>query len=108
VPEVQNAERLTTAELGEGFSRVMARYGFMEKVDVPAVLDSARKVGVHSDPRDITYYLGRERLFASGTSHLARWRKKLYIFMSRNSGTVTEYFSIPPNRVVELGAQFEI
>ncbi|MDP9176261.1 MAG: potassium transporter Kup [Gemmatimonadota bacterium] len=108
VPEVPNAERLTTAELGEGFSRVMARYGFMEQVNVPEVLALAREAGVESDPRDTTFYLGRERLFPSGGSHLARWRKKLYIFMSQNSGTVTEYFSIPPNRVVELGAQFEM
>jgi len=108
VPEVPNAERLTTSELGEGFSRVIARYGFMEKVDVPAVLASARKVGVESDPRDTTYYLGRERLLPLGKSRLARWRKKLYIFMSQNSGTVAEYFAIPPNRVVELGAQLEM
>ncbi len=108
VPEVPNAERLTTAELGEGFSRVIGRYGFMEKVNVPEVLALAREAGVPNDPRDTTYYLGRERLFPSGKSPLARWRKKLYIFLSQNSGTVTEYFSIPPNRVVELGAQLEM
>jgi len=108
VPEVPNAERLTTAELGEGFSRVIGRYGFMEKVNVPEVLALAREAGVPNDPRDTTYYLGRERLFPSGKSPLARWRKKLYIFLSQNSGTVTEYFAIPPNRVVELGAQLEM
>jgi KUP system potassium uptake protein len=108
VPEVPNAERLTTSELGEGFSRVIGRYGFMEKVNVPEVLSLAREAGVPNDPRDTTYYLGRERLFPSGKSPLARWRKKLYIFLSQNSGTVTEYFAIPPNRVVELGAQLEM
>jgi KUP system potassium uptake protein len=108
VPEIPNAERLTTSELGEGFSRVIGRYGFMEKVNVPEVLALAREAGVPNDPRDTTYYLGRERLFPSGRSPLARWRKKLYIFLSQNSGTVTEYFSIPPNRVVELGAQLEM
>lgn len=108
VPEVPEAERITITQLGEGFSRVIARYGFMQKANVPAVLTYARENGVFSDRRDTTYYLGRERLLASGNSRLARWRKKLYIFLSQNSGAATEYFSIPPNRVVELGAQIEI
>jgi KUP system potassium uptake protein len=108
VPEIPEPERITITHLGEGFSRVIARYGFMQKANVPAALASARKEGVFSDPRDTTYYLGRERLLASGSSRLARWRKKLYIFLSQNSGTATEYFAIPPNRVVELGAQIEI
>lgn len=108
VPEVQASERITTANLGEGFSRVTARYGFMQKADVPGVLAQARKAGVPSDARDTTYYLGRERLLPFGNAPLARWRKKLYIFMSQNSRSVTEYFAIPPNRVVELGAQIEI
>jgi KUP system potassium uptake protein len=108
VPEVQPSERITTANLGEGFSRVTARYGFMQKADVPGVLAQARKAGVPSDARDTTYYLGRERLLPIGNSPLPRWRKKLYIFMSQNARSVTEYFAIPPNRVVELGAQIEI
>ncbi len=107
VPTVPQDEQITATELGEGFSRVTARYGFMEKADVPSVLNRAREMGVRSDIRDTTFYLGRERLLPIGHSRLARWRKKLYIFMSRNSRTATEYFAIPPNRVVELGAQIE-
>jgi KUP system potassium uptake protein len=60
------------------------------------------------DLKDTTYYLGRERLFPTGKAALARWRKKLYIVMSQNSRSATEYFAIPPNRVVELGAQIEM
>jgi KUP system potassium uptake protein len=80
----------------------------MERADVPAILASAREMGVTADRRDTTYFLGRERLLPTGRARLARWRKKLYIFMSRNSRTATEYFRIPPNRVVELGAQLEM
>jgi KUP system potassium uptake protein len=108
VPQVPDEERLTVTELGEGFWRVVARYGFMEKANVPNVLSRARALGVVADKRDTTYYLGRERLLPTGRARLARWRKKLYIFMSRNSRTATEYFAIPPNRVVELGAQLEM
>lgn len=108
VPDVPDDEQITVTDLGEGFWRVTAKYGFMENADVPSVLARARKLGVIADKRDTTYYLGRERLLPTGKGRLARWRKKLYIFMSRNSRTATEYFAIPPNRVVELGAQLEM
>jgi KUP system potassium uptake protein len=108
VPEVPEAERIVAAQLGHGFSRVTAKYGFMEKANVPAVLKRSASLGVEMDPRDLTYYLGRERLLPTGTARVARWRKKLYILLSQNSRSVTEYFGIPPNRVVELGAQIEM
>jgi KUP system potassium uptake protein len=108
VPEVPDAERIVATQLGQGFSRVTAKYGFMEKANVPVVLKRCKDLGVVADLRDTTYYLGRERLFPTGTARLARWRKKLYIFLSQNSRSATEYFAIPPNRVVELGAQIEM
>jgi KUP system potassium uptake protein len=108
VPQVPEEERITVTDLGEGFWRVVAKYGFMEKANVPQILARCRTMGVVADRRDTTYFLGRERLLPTGRSPLARWRKKLYIFMSRNSRTATEYFAIPPNRVVELGAQLEM
>ena len=108
VPTVPDEERITVTDLGEGFWRVVAKYGFMEKANVPQVLARCRNMGVVADRRDTTYFLGRERLLPTGRARLARWRKKLYIFMSRNSRTATEYFAIPPNRVVELGAQLEM
>lgn len=108
VPQVADEERITVTNLGEGFWRVVAKYGFMEKANVPQVLARCRSMGVVADRRDTTYFLGRERLLPTGRARLARWRKKLYIFMSRNSRTATEYFAIPPNRVVELGAQLEM
>jgi KUP system potassium uptake protein len=108
VPEVTEAERISVTPLEEEFSRVTARYGFMEKANVPQVLRRAKELGVPVDLKDTTYYLGRERLFPTGKAALARWRKKLYIVMSQNSRSATEYFAIPPNRVVELGAQIEM
>ena len=63
--------------------------------------------GIVAKPSETTYYLGRENLIPTGTKPLAHWRKRLYIFMQRNSRSATEFFGIPPNRVVELGAQME-
>jgi KUP system potassium uptake protein len=109
VPEIPETERVLAVQLSEGFWRVKARYGFMETPNVPHILGRCSEAGIKSDKLHTTYYLGRERLIPNPHSkaHLASWRKKLFIFMSRNSRTATEFFGIPSNRVVELGAQLE-
>lgn len=108
VPEIPETERIAVDLYPEGFSRIRARYGFMESADVPDILHRAAKEGIVAVPSMTTYYLGRERLLARGEAPLAMWRKKLFIFMSRNSRSATEFFNIPSNRVVELGAQIEL
>jgi KUP system potassium uptake protein len=79
----------------------------MESTNVPAILARAREAGIDAKPLDTTYYLGREQLIPTGNSPLWSWRKKLFVFMSRNSRSATAFYGIPPNRVVELGAQLE-
>ncbi len=109
VPEIDDSERIQVTELREGFWRVKARYGFMETPNVPEILARCGEAGITAKPLETTYYLGRERLIPDDNSkaRLARWRKMLFIFMSANSRTATEFFQIPPNRVVELGAQLQ-
>jgi KUP system potassium uptake protein len=124
IPEIRSEERLTLEKLDHGFFRVSARYGFMETPDVPEILYRLRQAGLKAKTNDTTFYLGRERVIVSdkrrgtraGTRtapddlempHMARWRKKLFVFLQRNAKSATEFFGIPPNRVVELGAQVE-
>ena len=107
VPEVDDAERVTVEPLGHGFWRVTAHYGFMESPDVEEILEGAEAGGVHAKPRETSFYLGRERLIPTGRSPMLQWRKKLFGVMSRNARSATEFFGIPPNRVIELGAQIE-
>jgi KUP system potassium uptake protein len=109
VPEIPESERVLAVPLREGFWRVKARYGFMETPNVPDILARCKDAGIRSERLHTTYYLGRERLIPNPHSkaRLASWRKKLFIFMSRNSRSATEFFGIPSNRVVELGAQME-
>ena len=107
VPEVDDDERLEVIPLEHGFFRITATYGFMETPNVPRILAMSGRHGVRTRPGDTSYYLGRERLLSTGPSRMARWRKKLFGFMSRNARSATEFFAIPPNRVVELGAQIE-
>jgi len=108
VPELNDMERVTVEPLSHGFFRVMARYGFMETPDVKEILALLADQGVTTVPHETSYYLGRERLLPDGNSPMWGWRKKLFIFMSRNAIGATQYFGIPPNRVVELGTQIEL
>ena len=108
VPDVDDAEQVRVVPLGQGFYRIVATFGFMETPNVPAVLERARTAaGVRAAPGETSYILGRERLLPRGTSRMVSWRKKLFVFMSRNARSATEFFGLPPNRVVELGAQIE-
>ena len=113
VPTVPEAERVVTRDLGSGFYQVVAHYGFMEQPNIPALLESlATREGtgpkLQVKPMEVSYYLGRETLLATGAARLATWRKKLFIVMSRNSATASAFFGLPPNRVVELGAQIQL
>jgi KUP system potassium uptake protein len=107
VPEIPDADRITIKKLPQGFYRITARYGFMEGTNVPAILARAKEAGIDNKPLDTTFYLGREQLIPTGPTPLWSWRKKLFVFMSRNSRSATAFYGIPPNRVVELGAQIE-
>jgi len=107
VPAIEDDERVRVETLGLGFYRVIATFGFMETPDVPAVLVRARDAGIRAAAAETSFFLGRERLLPTGGSRMVRWRKKLFVLMSRNAQSATEFFALPPNRVVELGAQIE-
>ena len=113
IPEVPKAQRTRIEALGQGFFRVTSHYGFMEGADVKEVLQQCRDAGVAARPLDTSYYLGREQLIPTrgpwkkhGRS-MWIFRKHLFAFMSRNARSATQYFQLPPNRVVELGTQLE-
>jgi KUP system potassium uptake protein len=113
IPQVPEEERVVVRDLGSGFFQVISHYGFMEQPNVPALLEGLATrpgldVRLEVRPLDTTFYLGRETLLATGTSRLATWRKKLFIVMSRNAATASAFFGLPPNRVVELGAQIQL
>jgi KUP system potassium uptake protein len=107
VPAIEETERVTVAVLPHGFYRVSATYGFMETPDVPRVIALCEPHGLTAAPMETSYFLGRERLLPTGQASMAQWRKKLFIVMSRNAQSAAQFFGLPPNRVVELGAQIE-
>jgi KUP system potassium uptake protein len=107
-PVVADEDRLRIERLASGFYRLVAWYGYMEAPNVPKVLKLAACFGLPLEPTKTTFYMGRETLLINGASPMRQWRKALFAFMSRNAANPAGYFGIPPNRVVELGAQIRL
>ena len=105
---MSSKERVSVEDLGEGFFRVTARYGFVQNPDVPSALRRCKEHGLAVNENDTSYYVGRETIVPTGTARMRHWRKRLFVFISRNARTATAYFGLPPNRVVELGAQIQL
>jgi KUP system potassium uptake protein len=103
IPQVPRKERIRLEELGNGFYRLVARYGFMEDPNVLDVLAQARRRGLDLDPMRTTFFLSRESLITPKGWHPRHWREKFFALMARNAERPTDFFRIPPNRVVELG-----
>jgi KUP system potassium uptake protein len=108
VPEVADDQKVRLKSFGHGFWGVTAHYGFMESPKVLDVLRHCKLQGMRLNDADISYYLGRETLLSIKGSGMAEWRKVIFRFLSRNARSATDFFAIPPNRVVEIGAQIEL
>jgi len=108
VPHVPEKKRCHVRNLGDGVFELTLTYGFMEDPDVPAALLTACEHGLVIDEADVTFFLGRETLIATGAPGMARWREYLFVLIARNAGRATAFFRLPPERVVELGVQVEL
>jgi KUP system potassium uptake protein len=110
VPRLPPEDRLQFERLVEGFYRLEAWYGFTEQPDIDEILNGCRvRYGKSFDLMDTSFFLSRETVIpTSDTPGMAFWRDHLFAWMSRNATRATDYFNIPPNRVVELGTHIEI
>ena len=108
LPYVPADERTEINDLERGFWRMIVRYGFMDEIDIPAALARVEACGPKFRMMDTSFFLARQTLITSPTPGMAVWREKLFAWMLRNAESAMEFFRLPPNRVVELGAQVEI
>ena len=108
VPHVPEEKRMQIENFGHGFHRLVIDYGFKDEPDLPRALELCAGLGLTLNPMDTSYFIGRESLLAKGQSGMAYWREKLFITMFRSSDSVTNYFKLPPNRVLELGTQITL
>jgi KUP system potassium uptake protein len=105
---VPDEERVVVKQLAPDFHRVIARHGFAEDPEVPAVLERLRAEGLDIDPEEATFFLGRETLLATHRPGMALWRERLFALLARNARRATSYFRLPSHRVCELGAEIEL
>jgi KUP system potassium uptake protein len=109
VPWIDDARRLTFQEIAPRFWRAVARYGFMERPDIPTLLQTAHAGGCGVDLSDVTYYVGLETVVPSDSANaLPRWLEALFAAMQRNSTHVSDYFKLPRDAVVEIGREVAI
>ena len=109
VPWIKEGERLTFDEIAPNFWRASARYGFMERPNIPALLKMAHTGGCDINLDDVTYYVGHETVIAreDGKGE-PRWLEALFAFMQRNASHLSDYFRLPSDGVVEIGRQIAI
>ena len=107
-PRVTETRRVEVGNPGKGIYGVVARYGFLEDANIPKLLAGIDVPGLELSGETPSFFLGKETIFATTRPGMAMWRERLFAFLSRNARSATHFFCLPPDRVVELGAQIEI
>ena len=107
-PKVPSDERLTVEHLADNFYRLVVRYGFMEQPDIPLALRQCQLHGLGFNLMDTSFFLSRETIIPSIRPDLTPWREHIFIALSHMALSATEFFRLPPDRVVELGSQVEM
>jgi KUP system potassium uptake protein len=107
-PRVREEDRVRIEPVSDDFKKVYLTYGFMESPNVPKALGLCRKRGLKFDIMSTSFFLGRRSVVPSAQSGMPLWQDRLYIFLLKNAANPTEFFRIPPGRVVELGAQVSV
>jgi len=107
-PRVSDADRILLEPISDDFKRLTISYGFMEQPNVPKALGLCRKQGLKFDIMSTSFFLGRRSVIPSARQGMPIWQDRLYIFLMRNAANPTDFFHIPPGRVVELGTQVSV
>jgi KUP system potassium uptake protein len=107
-PRVPASKRFQIEKLSEDFTRVVLHYGYMQSPRVPAALASLRKAGLKFDIMTTSFFLGRYTIKPAPNSDMPLWQDRLFIALARQAANATDFFSIPSDRVVELGAQVTV
>jgi KUP system potassium uptake protein len=107
-PRVREEDRIRIEPINDDFKKVIISYGFMESPNVPKALTFCRKLGLKFDIMATSFFLGRRSVVPSAQSGMPLWQDKLFIFLMKNAANPTDFYKIPPGRVVELGTQVTV
>jgi KUP system potassium uptake protein len=109
VPWIADDKRATLTREAPDFWRTKVSYGFMERPDIPRLLEQLKGYGCTIDLDDVTYFVGHETVIRRQDGMgLPRWQEALFAAMERNASHVTDYFNLPGDQVVEIGRQIAI
>lgn len=108
VPQVEKAKRARVNNIGHGCHTVVIHYGYIDVPNIPAEIEQLQVGNIVLNPKEVTYFIGKENFFATELPGMAVWREKLFALQSANSQDATTYFQLPKNRVVEIGIQIEL
>ncbi len=108
IPHIDDSERIEIWPLGNNFYKLFVIYGFKDETNIPSALELCAAQGLEFNMMDTSFFLSRETLIPTEKPGMALWREKLFVSMARNAGSVSTYFQIPTNRVIELGTQVEL
>ena len=108
IPRVAETDRVTLEKINDDFQRVIVNSGFMETPNIPAAMEACRPLGLVYEPMATTYFLGRKTVVATTRRGLGRQQDRLFVFLSKNAASPTDFFQIPPGRVLEMGGQVSL
>jgi len=107
-PTVKEPDRIRIEPINADFKKVTLTYGFMESPNLPKALTMCRKMGLKFDIMSTSFFLGRRSVVPDVRSMMPLWQDHLFIFLMKNAANPTDFFKIPPGRVVELGTQLTV
>jgi KUP system potassium uptake protein len=107
-PRVRENDRIRIEPVNDDFKIVYISYGFMESPNIPKALGLCRKLGLKFDIMATSFFLGRRSIVPSAQSGMPLWQDKIFIFLMKNAANPTDFYKIPPGRVVELGTQVTV
>jgi KUP system potassium uptake protein len=107
-PRVPLAQRYEIEHLSPDFITVKLHYGYMEQPRIPTALAGLRKLGLKFDIMTTSFFMGRRTLKPAQKSGMPRWQDHLFIGLAKQAASAPDFFHIPSDRVVELGAQMKV
>jgi KUP system potassium uptake protein len=107
-PRVPDDARIRIAPISDGFIRLSLHYGFMESPNIPKALNLARRAGVKFDIMGTSFFVGRRTIVPSAHEGMPLWQDRLFAYLMRNAANPTDFFHIPPGRVVVMGTQVTV
>ena len=108
IHQVPQSRRVEVNDIGHGCYTVFIHYGYMERPNIPKELDQLMIGDMLLNPLEATYFIGKEKLFATDKPGMALWREKLFAFQTANAQDATTFFQLPRKRVMEIGVQVEL